>query len=187
MAEAKQITILEVEFPVSMPFDEGHVCTAAEARALNQTRRENLGNNIRAEVKKYTEQAEGAMTLEELQAEFAKRDGEYVFTLANSGPAAAKLDSVEREARSIARSLLKDAFGAAGAKLTVVPSAEVLASFGITDALTEEQWSDIVEAKLTEVAGKDEVVAAAKKAVKARQGATAITLEGLGVPAPVAA
>lgn len=178
LAEPKNFSILDVDFTCSMPYDEGYgPISAAEAKVLNQTRKENLSNNFRAKVQAFKDGAEGAATsAEELQGQFAELDRDYVFTLANVGTAARKLDPVEREARSIARDILRDALSKEGLKYKEAPEGQ-----------TDEQWAEFIEAKLDEISAMDEVVTTAKKTVKARQGASQITLAGLGIGTQAAA
>lgn len=168
MAEPKTLTIKDVEFTVSQPFDEGHTCTAAEAKALNQVRKENLSNNFRKRVDEHL--TNGTPSLAELQEEFAKLDAEYIFTIANVGGGTRRLDPVEREARSIARDLIKAELAKANRRLSDVPEGQ-----------TEEEWKDALEAEVDRVASLDVVVAQAKKVVKARSGAAEIAIEGLGI------
>ena len=44
---SKTITILGEKFEITAPYAEGQTLTAVEARVLNQTRAENIGNNLR--------------------------------------------------------------------------------------------------------------------------------------------
>jgi len=118
-------TINGVAFEISQPYAEGHVITEAEARVLNQTRSENIGNNLRAKLK---EMADAGASEAELQALVAEKDAEYVFTLSNAR-ASRVLDPVEKEANKIARELLKDHLAQTGRKLTVAP-----------EGLTQEEW-----------------------------------------------
>jgi hypothetical protein len=48
--------IMGLQFEVRAPYCAGHLCTAGEARALNQTRLENIRNNLAAKAK------QGALT-----------------------------------------------------------------------------------------------------------------------------
>lgn len=172
MPEPKNFSILDVDFTVSMPYEAGYgPITEAEARVLNQTRKENLSNNFRAQVQAFKDGAEGAATsAEELQAKFQELDAGYVFTIANTGTASRKLDPVEREARNIARDLLKQALVADGLKYKEPP-----------EGTSQEDWEAFIEAKIDEIAAMDEVVKTAKATVKARQGAGKISLAGLGL------
>jgi len=115
----KEITIAGFAFPVSIPFAEGHVCTEAEAKALNQTRCENVRNNMAKFVKeaKNEEDEIDEATLAELTAKVTAYDNEYVFTLANVGTGRTAMDPVEKEANKIARELIVAALKSAGRKV----------------------------------------------------------------------
>lgn len=165
----KLISILDMEFEVTMPYVEGHTCNAAEAKVLNQTRRENLGNNFRGEVKKFQDQAEGAKTEEELREAFAKADAEYVFTLASAG-ASAKLTPVEREARSIARQYLKQELDKVGRKINTPP-----------EGVEQEAWDDTIEAEIERLAAEPQIVKMATDIVKSRSKTASLQLGALGL------
>ena len=158
-------TINGLKFEISQPYVEGHVCTAAEARALNQTRSENIGNNARAKIKemldKSTSEAEIAAYVNEL-------DSGYVFTLAGVS-AARKLDPVEREAIKLAKELLKEHLATTGRKLTVAP-----------DGQTKEEWDDLIAEQVDKIAQNDEVLKAAKKNVEAKSKQAEKLAEALG-------
>lgn len=155
MPEAKAKTIDGDTYTISQPYEEGHTITAIEARVLNQTRAENIGNNVRAKLKEMKEAGESA---EALQAYVSEVDAEYEFT-ASAARAAAKLDPVEREALKMARALLKDHLAESGRKLTVAPEGS---------GMTDEEWKEKVDAEAERIAASDEVMKAAKKEVDAR-------------------
>lgn len=170
MAEPRNITIEDVEFTISMPYDVGHTITEAEAKALNQTRRENIGNNFRKTVKAYNAGDEGAPgSVEELQAAFAELDSTYVFTIANVG-ASRKLDPVEREARKIARDYLRQELDKAGRKIGTPP-----------EGVEQDDWDATIEAEVDRLAQVDEVVKMAKDIVKARSKTAGLQLGALGL------
>lgn len=146
-------TINGLEFDISQPYSEGHTCTAAEARALNQTRSENIGNNARAKIKEMLDK--GSPT-DEIAAYVADIDSKYVFTLAGVS-ASRKLDPVEREANKLARELLKAHLAETGRKITVAP-----------EGMTEEEWDDKVAAEVERIASDEQVLKAAKKNVEAK-------------------
>jgi len=154
MPEPKTKTIEGRNFEISQPYEEGHVLTAIEARVLNQTRSENIGNNVRAKLKEAIEQ--GASD-DQLAALVAEVDAAYAFTAAGTR-AAAKLDPYEREARKIARELLKNHLAQDGRKLTVAP-----------EGLTQEEWDEKIEAEVDRIATMDSVLEAAKKEVDAKK------------------
>lgn len=166
LTSARNVAILGVEgFTVSQPFTEGHACSAAEAKALNQLRRENLGNNFRSSVQAFLDRQDGkeaaegtAETEEELRTRFAELDGSYQFTISNVGGGRTAKDPVEREARSMARDLVKKTLAEQGYKFNEAPEGK-----------TKEEWDDIVEANVDRVAQMDEIVKIAAATVKARQ------------------
>lgn len=155
MPEAKTKTIDGDAYEISQPYEEGHTINAIEARVLNQTRAENIGNNVRAKLKEMKEAGEGE---DALRAYVAEADAEYEFT-ASAARASQKLDPYEREALKIARALLRDHLAESGRKLTVAPEGS---------GMTDEEWKEKVDAEAERIAGSDDVVKAAKKEVDAR-------------------
>lgn len=142
-----------VAFDISQPYVEGHTINAAEAKVLNQTRAENIGNNLRARLKEMVEAGESEDALRALVAE---RDAEYVFTLSNAGESR-RADPVERAAMKIAKEQLKLHLAETGRKLNVAP-----------EGYTEDEWAEKIDAELERVSQHPDVVAAAKKEVEAR-------------------
>lgn len=147
-------TINGLQFELSAPYAEGHTINAIEARVLNQTRAENIGNNTRARIK---EMQEANASEQEISDYVSEVDTNYVFTAAGVS-SSRKLDPIEREAVKIARDLLKAHLANDGRKLTVAP-----------EGLTEDEWADKVSAEVERIAALDEVVAAARKAVAQKQ------------------
>lgn len=168
MAEPKEISILDTKFTISMPYDAGHVCTDAEAKVLNQTRRENIGNNFRKRVQALIDGEDG-VTEEGLREEFAKLDSEYVFTLAAVSQARS-FTPVEREARKIAREYIKQELDKQGQKIGT-PG----------EGFTESEWADAIEAQVAELAENPEVVKIAEATVKARSKTAGLELGGLSL------
>lgn len=156
MAEAKTIVIQGKSFTVTQPYDEGHTLTAAEARALNQVRAENLRNNFANTVKAVNDGKEGNIGEENLEAEFAKYDSEYSFAMPGAG-AKPKLDPIEREARKIAKEVLAAQYAKEGRKMTDVPAGR-----------TKEEHQQLIDSNIEKIAGHDKVLAQAKKNVAAR-------------------
>lgn len=165
MPDPKTKTINGLEFEISQPYAEGHVCTEAEARALNQTRSENIGNNTRAKIK---EMLEAGTAAAEIAAYVAEVDAAYEFTLANVA-ASRKLDPVEREAQKIARELIKGHLAESGRKLTVPP-----------EGVTEEDWKDKIAGEVERLAATDEILKVAKKNVDAKKKQADQLSEALG-------
>lgn len=158
-------TINGLVFEISQPYSEGHTITEAEARVLNQTRAENIGNNLRAKIK---EMQEAGADFAAIAAVVAEKDAEYVFTLA-AARASRQLDPYEKEANKIARELLKAKLAETGRKLTVAP-----------EGLTEDEWAEKVEAEVDRIAAQEPVVKAAKQRVDARRKQADTLAEALG-------
>lgn len=166
--------ILGLEFPVSWPFSAGHICTEAEAKTLNQTRKENLGNNFRKRVVDALEADTKAGNTDEsskLAAEFADLDAKYVFTLAGVG--AVRMDPIEREARNLAKDAVKQNLAAKGRKLSDIPT-----------GMTKEEWEDKLETTISEISQRPEVIKIAKAQVAAKKKAIDATAVDLGLDAP---
>lgn len=163
------LSILDTEgFTVTLPYVSGHSINEAEAKVLNQTRKENLGNNFRPKVRAYQDAlAEGKdpeVTLDQLIADFAKLDGEYVFTIANVA-ASAKLTPEEREARNLAKEYVKAALEEQGLKVNTPPEGH-----------TEESWKETLEANYEAIAATDEIKKLAAETVKKRASVKKLTL-----------
>lgn len=154
MTETKEITIASRTFAVLQPYAEGHVVTAAEAKALNQVRAENIRNNTASKVKAAIEgtQKEGEPTAANIDSYVADYDASYVFTLASVGGGKRAVDPVEVEALRIARVVLTEALRAKGIAYAKVP---------------EDKRNE----KLAEIASRDAIVKEAKKRVASRQKA----------------
>lgn len=154
----KEITIAGRTFPVLQPYAAGHTITEAEAKALNQVRAENVRNNTASKVKAAIEGTakEGEPTAANIAEYVAQYDAAYVFTLASVGGGRKSSDPVEVEALKIARGVFAD--WAAGKKLTV-------------KAVKEKIGDEAYDAKIAEIAEREEVVKEAKRRVKARQAA----------------
>ena len=145
---SKQISILGTEFTVTTPYAEGHAVSAAEAKALNQCRAENIANNFRKRVK----DADGnAAALAEVTDEFNAYDATYEFTLASAGGSRSSMTPLEKEARKVAKAWISAKLKDAGKSLKVY---------------TEEIGADGVKAKIAEVSEADAIVALAKKNLK---------------------
>jgi poly-D-alanine transfer protein DltD len=154
VADTKAKTINGLVFEISQPYAAGHVVTEAEARVLNQTRSENIGNNVRAKLK---EMADAGSDHAALAALVAERDAEYEFTLSNVGESR-KLDPYEKEAEKIARELLKNHLAETGRKLTTAP-----------EGVTEDEWKAKIAAEVDRISVSDNVVKAARQRVDARK------------------
>jgi hypothetical protein len=161
----KEISIHEQTFSVSAPYAEGHVITALEAKALNQTRAENIANNFRKRIKAALDNAEvepkpeGYETLDAVRAALTKYDTEYTFSMPSSRE---PVDPVEREAVKLAKESIRAALAADGRKMKDVD---------------EEK----LEAAIQKLSEREDIVAEAKRRVKASKKSAENTLADLGV------
>ena len=158
MADTTNLTIAGETFPVTTPYVEGHQINAAEAKALNQTRKEAVANNLRSQINNLKKEdgavdGEGNLTGEaRKRAEdlVARYDAEYQISLANTGGGTRK-DPVEKEAYALAKNAIH-------AKLKEQGKSP------------KDVDQDALAAKIEEVANLDKTIAVAKKRVKERQG-----------------
>jgi hypothetical protein len=162
MPEAKTKVIDGDSYEISQPYEPGHTINEIEARVLNQTRAENIGNNVRAKLKEIKETSEkenwGEKKLSNaLLKAVAEVDEGYEFTAAQAR-ASQKLDPVEKEAQKKARALLKDKLAETGRKLTVPP-----------EGVTEADWAEKIAAETDRIAALPQVMEAARQDVEARQ------------------
>lgn len=158
----KAITVQGIEVEVAQPYEAGHVITDAEAKALNQVRAENIRNNTASLVKKAKGDAEEvpAEVLPALIAEIQAYDAAYVFTLASVGGGRKAVDPVEVEANRMARSAITAKLKADGRKIKDVDA-------------------DKLAAAIAKLAASDNILKAAKAAVKQRNSAADEALSGL--------
>jgi hypothetical protein len=138
----RNITISGAEFTIPQPFAAGHVCSEGDAKALNQTFAEAIRNNLASRVKKG----------EAGQADVTEYANAFVFTIA-SAASAAKLTPVEREARNLARNAIKASLDGQGRKIGDVDK-------------------DKLEAAISTIAQREDIVKQAKKIVEQRSKAT---------------
>jgi hypothetical protein len=164
MSNQKTMTVQGVSVEVSQPYKVGHPVTEAEAAALNQTRAENIGNNLRKVVKDLLE-VEGATT-DTVQSDAQKAvtayDGEYKFTMASvGGGSTARLDPLAKECRVVARNFI-------GMKLKEkgISQKDYLA----------EKGEDAIKLKIMELIDNPQIVAAAKKSLAERAKMASVEL-----------
>lgn len=154
MAETKSKIINGIAFLISQPYEAGHTLTEIEARVLNQTRSENIGNNVRAKIK---EMQEAEKSEDEIRSFVSTVDSEYEFNAVRDGSARVT-DPYEREAIKLARDLLKVHLAETGRKITVAP-----------EGLTDEEWKEKVDNEVARIASSEDVLKAAKKNVDAKK------------------
>lgn len=158
MPEAKQIIVAGETVACPQPYEPGHALTEAEAKALNQVYSENVRNNTASKIKKAKEEG-GDLAAAIAEAEEYARN--YEFSMPSAGGGTRRvMDPVEREARSIARSLIKQRLEETGRKIKDVDKEKL-------------------EAKIDEVAANAEVVKLAKKRVNEQKKLNEVGLEGL--------
>jgi len=148
----KTIVIQGVQVTISTPYAEGHQVTAAEAKALNQVRAENIRNNMAAKVKEIKGDAE-ELNQDQLNAiadAVSQYDREYEFSMASAGGGGRTTDPLEAEAKSLARKLVSEAARNQGLKLKDIPK-------------------ERLDAKIAEVMEMEEVQKQAKENLKKKQ------------------
>lgn len=158
----KTLNILGFSVEITAPYVPGHPITEAEAKVLNQTRKENIGNNVRAKVKEIGENAE--LSDEEKAAQvvalIAEVDSTYVFTLANSGSTRTSADPFERMCISIAKDVvsakIKDA-GFRSVKAYKEEKGEEKYDSLIETAASNSAVQDIARKRLAEQAALNDV------------------------------
>jgi len=157
----KTISIQGETFEVTAPYSEGAVINAAEAKSLNQSRAENIGNNFRAAVKDALAKPEGAeraAAVAKVKADFAAYDATYVFTL--GGTTRTPIDPIEAEAIRIAKEAVGDQIRKAK-------------GLSVKDYLAIEGNQARYDAALEATATSDRVLALAKQRVNAKKKALA--------------
>lgn len=160
----KEMTINGVTVAVSQPYEAGHKITEAEAKALNQVRAENIGNNMRKQVKDALEAAGGdaSAVQADIQAKVAEYDASYEFTLASvGGGSTTRLDPLTKECRSIARNFIVGKLKEQG-----ISQKDYL----------EANGENAIKDKVVELAEHPKVVEAAKKALAEREAMAGIDL-----------
>lgn len=147
----RDITIQGKTFSCPEIFKEGHVCTAAEAGALNQLLVENTRNNFATRLKDFAEGKEGVT--EPTQADFDEYVSEYEFgARRTSSGVRTPVDPVEKEAFDLAVAAVKAQL--AKKNLTIKQA-------GGTEKL-KEYASQVL------AANRDKLIAQATEIVKAR-------------------
>lgn len=154
----KKITISGRSYEVNAPYVEGQTINAAEARTLNQTRAENIGNNFRKAVK---EAGDDQTKLQDIEGNLGKYDQEYNF--ATGGGSVRAVDPVDREAIRIAKQAIKAKVESAGHKFKDWMQVEG----------NQEKYDSAVE----RTSQQDDVLKLAKKAVADKAKQTAVSVE----------
>lgn len=158
----KTINIHGEAFEVSTPYAEGHTITAAEAKALNQVRAENIANNVRKAVKAALESENPEEALAQVHAAFAEYDKNYEFTLASARGSRSTMTPLEKEALKVAKAWLVQKLREAGTTLK---------------AYTEANGKDAVQAKIAEIAEVEAIQKLAKKNLRDAEKAAEMQIE----------
>ena len=128
----KTINISGNAVTISAPYVVGQTINAAEARALNQTRAENIGNNFRKAIKEAADEA----ALSKVLAELAEYDTKYNFSMTI---ARAPADPIEAEAERIAKEYVL-------AKIQTEKGFKSLKAYFAADPENEAKYDAAVEA-----------------------------------------
>lgn len=146
-----KLTIAGHAFELAAPYAAGHVLNEAEAASLNQTRAENVGNQLRKHIKALQGDAETLTDeqAEQIRALVAERDASYTFGIRAATGATRTTDPVEREARVVARE-------------------QIVAHLAKSNRKIKDLDKELVATKIAELAANPKVVAEAKKRIKAR-------------------
>lgn len=163
MPEPKIKLIDGESFSISQPYIAGHVISEVEAKTLNQTRSENIGNNLRSAVKDAKEKRDNAekpdsTDFDNLVAMVAQYDKDYTFSMGGGGVSTRKLDPIEREAKALATEYIKVDLAKKGRTWKQVP-----------EGSTAEEWEAKRDAVLEGLMVREDIVKLAKKRVAEKQ------------------
>lgn len=159
----KAISISGVKFEVTTPYAAGHTLNDIEAKVLNQTRAENIGNNFRKAVK---DAGEDQAALAEVAAQLAAYDAEYHFSA--GGVARTPVDPIEAEAIKIAKEVVK---------------VKISERYGVSikKYLEVEGNADKYEAAVDKIATQEDTLKLAKKRVADKKKSLEVANEDLGL------
>lgn len=147
--QTREVTIAKQTFTVSLPFEAGHTLTEGEAKALNQTRTENISNSLRKKLTDLLGDEPSAEALAEANTMVQELDASYEFTVANASGGRRVADPLEKECRAVARAYVS----------------QKLKEAGTTAKEKGKEWMD--EA-IEKVASNEKIIALAKKRIADR-------------------
>jgi hypothetical protein len=162
----KTISIAGQPFELTAPYVAGQTINDAEAKTLNQTRCENIGNNFRKDVKAAVESNDAAKLQEVINA-VAAYDKTYTFSMTT---AREPVDPVESEAFKIAREVVKDRIAGLGFK-------------SVKDYIADPARAEKYEAAVEKVAVQPDTLKLAKQRVAAKAKTKDIVADDLGLAA----
>lgn len=153
----RNVTIQGAVFELADVYAEGHVCSPMEAKALNQTRSENIRNNFAGRVKEAKGDAESLpdAAKNKLQTELNDYATKYEFSVGIGG---ARLDPIQKEAKQIAVTLVDGVIAKSGTSVK---------------AYKDTKGKDKYDALVADVMEREDVVKKAEKIVKEREALAA--------------
>jgi hypothetical protein len=160
----KTISIDGIAFEVSTPYAEGHVLTVAEAKVLNQTRCENIGNNFRKAVKDAKEKGGDMSAVASALREY---DASYIFTV--GGTSRTPIDPIEAEAIRIAKEVVKAKLAEKGLK--------------VKDYVANEANAAKYDAAVDKIASQDDTLKLAKQRVANKKKVADVAADDLALDA----
>lgn len=148
-------------FDVTAPYAEGHTITAAEAKALNQVRKENIGNNVRKRIKDVKGDAESFTDEQAAEAAsiVSEVDAGYEFSLTATRSTTSK-DPLEAMCTRLAREAVNG----------------LIQSKGLTVKAYKEENPEKYEALISQAAEKPQIVELAKERIAQRDALANIDL-----------
>lgn len=161
--DQRPVTILDVEFQCNYPYSAGSTIDEAEAATLNAVRAKAVASTLRPEIKKFVDGAAGAKTKNELDDLFAAADSRFVFSL--------PLSPIDREARKLARELVRDSLAEEGQKIGDIP-----------EGMTEDEWEAQIDTFVDNaIAQYPQITETAKEIVAQRADKVKVSLKDLGL------
>lgn len=147
--QTREVTIAKHAFTVSLPFEAGHTLTEGEAKALNQTRTENISNSLRKKLTDLLGDEPTAEAIAEAEAMVKELDASYEFTVANASGGRRVSDPLEKECRAVARAYITQQLKEAGKTV-------------------KEMGKDWMDEKIELVASNEKIIGLAKKRIAER-------------------
>lgn len=114
------ISIDEVVVTVHTPYGEGHKLTENEASSMNQTRKENIRNNLREQIKTMKKENKSEKDMGSMVLKYSET---YEFGAGGGGGRTA--DPVKREALNICAEKIKEAIRKSGQSLKDVTTKQL--------------------------------------------------------------
>lgn len=164
MANTKTISIAGQAVELTAPYAANQTINDAEAKTLNQTRCENIGNNFRKAMK---EAGDSPEALAKVVAEIKAYDSTYTFSMTTSRE---PVDPIENEANKIAKEVVKDRIQGLGFK-------------SVKDYIADATRAAKYETAVEKVAVQADTLKLAKQRVSAKAKTKDIVADDLGLAA----